>query len=569
MHTQHSQYGATMLRTLIAALVLYAFAYSLGSTPLTHANNIVVNSKLDTADPSKCRLRDAILNANNNDQSGSTNCAAGTAGMDNISFAFAQCAVIACTITLNSALPQITEDLTINGATGGGHVTLHGANAFGVLTTNGPPVVSNPFMVVNLTNLTISSGNRSGGGGILSRNTNLSLTNITLSNNSASVGGGAIDHDTGPLTLQNVTLNDNHAGSGRGGAIALGNGNVTITASTFNRNTARHGGAIDTLFAVVTSTQTTFLGNVASDYGGAISADDVHGLNIGSGSQFIGNFAGSRGSAIFIDDSCCPLVSPTVKIDTTSFGFNRVLTGTSDTDGGALYKLGSSRLTLSNSTFSVNLSNKSGGALVLAGGPVTLTNVTVSDNAASVSGGGIYVASISRPSVVELDNVTISNNIADDNNNRDGDGGGIFLQAGAVNVQNSIIAGNFDTPHNSGSMIAPDCQGAFSSSGFNLIGRNDKCNGFINGSNGNKVGTALNPINPLLGPLVINGGSTPTQALLAGSPARDAGNPAAPGSGGNACAATDQRGVLRPIGSRCDMGAFEANVLLFLPFIRR
>src|SRR5436309_2104797 len=175
MITQHTQYGSTMLRTLVAALVLYALACTLGSTPLAYANNIVVNSKLDTADPSKCRLRDAIINANNNDQSGSTNCAAGTAGMDNISFAFAQCAVIACTITLNSALPQITEDLTISGAASGGHVTLNGANAFGVLNTNGPPVVSNPFMVVNLTNLTISNGNRSGGGGILSRNTNLSL----------------------------------------------------------------------------------------------------------------------------------------------------------------------------------------------------------------------------------------------------------------------------------------------------------------------------------------------------------------------------------------------------------
>src|SRR5438270_10894992 len=127
MNTHHSPHAATMLRTLSVALLLIAFAYVLSSAPLAHASNIIVNSKLDTADPTKCRLRDAIINANNNDQSGSSNCAAGTAGMDNISFGFAQCAVIACTITLNSALPQITEDLTINGAAGGGHVTLHGA----------------------------------------------------------------------------------------------------------------------------------------------------------------------------------------------------------------------------------------------------------------------------------------------------------------------------------------------------------------------------------------------------------------------------------------------------------
>ena len=61
----------------------------------------------------------------------------------------------------------------------------------------------------------------------------------------------------------------------------------------------------------------------------------------------------------------------------------------------------------------------------------------------------------------------------------------------------------------------------------------------------------------MLGPLQDNGGPTFTHALLAGSPAIDARNPAAPGSGGNACEATDQRGVARPQGAACDIGAFE------------
>jgi cysteine-rich repeat protein len=37
----------------------------------------------------------------------------------------------------------------------------------------------------------------------------------------------------------------------------------------------------------------------------------------------------------------------------------------------------------------------------------------------------------------------------------------------------------------------------------------------------------------------------------------NAGNPNVPGSGGAACAATDQRGIDRPSGLRCDIGAFE------------
>ena len=80
--------------------------------------------------------------------------------------------------------------------------------------------------------------------------------------------------------------------------------------------------------------------------------------------------------------------------------------------------------------------------------------------------------------------------------------------------------------------------------------------GFFPGG-GNLVG-----VDPMLGPLADNGGPTSTRSLLPGSPALDAGNPAAPG-GPATCLATDQRGVARPQASsvggvaRCDMGAVE------------
>src|SRR5690606_29126136 len=61
---------------------------------------------------------------------------------------------------------------------------------------------------------------------------------------------------------------------------------------------------------------------------------------------------------------------------------------------------------------------------------------------------------------------------------------------------------------------------------------------------------------PLLGPLASNGGTTQTHALLANSPAIDAGDNAG-------CAAApvngvDQRGTVRPQGAACDIGAYEA-----------
>lgn len=55
----------------------------------------------------------------------------------------------------------------------------------------------------------------------------------------------------------------------------------------------------------------------------------------------------------------------------------------------------------------------------------------------------------------------------------------------------------------------------------------------------------------LIGPLSNNGGPTFTHALLPGSPAIDMADNAL-------CPATDQRGVVRPQGPTCDIGAYEA-----------
>jgi len=61
---------------------------------------------------------------------------------------------------------------------------------------------------------------------------------------------------------------------------------------------------------------------------------------------------------------------------------------------------------------------------------------------------------------------------------------------------------------------------------------------------------------PLLGPLADNGGPNKTMALQPGSPAIDAGN-------NTTCPGTDQRGILRPQGSICDIGAFELVAKLY------
>jgi hypothetical protein len=160
-----------------------------------------------------------------------------------------------------------------------------------------------------------------------------------------------------------------------------------------------------------------------------------------------------------------------------------------------------------------------------------------------------------------------------------GSGGGAFNNAQATNaiLRDTLIASNaaniggdggtnFDLTNYvavSGSDgTGFDLAGNFDSRGFNLISTGDGSTGFANGVMADQVGSDANPIDPQLGPLQMNGGFTPTHALLWGSPAIDQGN----------CFGvhTDQRGKHRPYvyssiprppgGDGSDIGAFELDV---------
>lgn len=131
---------------------------------------------------------------------------------------------------------------------------------------------------------------------------------------------------------------------------------------------------------------------------------------------------------------------------------------------------------------------------------------------------------------------------------------------GTVNLVNTLIGRN-----SSKNGSEPDCWGTLTSLGYSLIQS-------VNGNcmiSGTLTGVLTNT-NPLLGPLANVGGSTPVHTLLPGSPAINAGNPGASDGIGSHCMPTDQRGVTRPIGGRCDIGAFEGTgSVLFLPLIMK
>lgn len=209
--------------------------------------------------------------------------------------------------------------------------------------------------------------------------------------------------------------------------------------------------------------------------------------------------------------------------------------------GGGIYNQGT--LLLNVVTLSGNSSGSSGGAIANVG-TLAITNSTLSDNLANADGGGLSTTN----GLVELNNVTITDNTADGDSKAGGNGGGIFRSAGNLSLSNTIVAGNHDA---SAIQKYPDCSGILTSQGHNLVQSLAGCTLAGTGAN-DRTG-----VDPLLGALADNGGTTFTHALLDGSPAIDAGNPAAPGSSDGTCAPADQRGVARPQGPACDIGAFE------------
>jgi len=198
------------------------------------------------------------------------------------------------------------------------------------------------------------------------------------------------------------------------------------------------------------------------------------------------------------------------------------------------------------------------------GGEALLVNSTLIGNSSNYSDGGI-----SNGGQLVVINSTVTANSA--NVYSPGVVGGISSYAPAV-VKNSVIAGNYillNCP-TSDSSCASDCGGSFESHGHNIIGAlGDECQGFVDGNNGDMVGVAVEDILETFPqqaspsgtfPSVVladNGGLTPTAAILPNSPARDAIPASACTDEEDNPITTDQRGVPRPQGAACDIGAFE------------
>ena len=278
------------------------------------------------------------------------------------------------------------------------------------------------------------------------------LANLNLINAKTNFGA-AVHLDGATVTLDHVHVSNSQAPFG--GAIMVESGTLLVSHSEFTSNTASFGGAISQTGGSAIISSSSFTANVAAISGGGIDVYNLSHLTV-SGSLFDGNSAYYSGGAVLARG-----VTVQSSFADSTFVNNQALHGGTNVGGGAIVNQGV--LTLTNSTLTNNITAEAGGGLFLRSGRVTVRNSTLSGNAARGSGGGIATFGDSDlPAVVSLNNVTLSGNTADLDNNNSGDGGGLALTSDFITmtVTNSIVAGNFDTPNNLGTgTIRPDCSG--------------------------------------------------------------------------------------------------------------
>ena len=228
-----------------------------------------------------------------------------------------------------------------------------------------------------------------------------------------------------------------------------------------------------------------------------------------------------------MNDATLTVNYSTISNNTVVFGASG--SGVAGVGGGGIYNRGT--LIVNSSTINDNsagITDYSDGGGVLSWGPATIINSTIYHNTASEAGGGITDAG---NTLMTITNSTICNNAALSSGTYQTLGGGIYAYYsgnGEIILNNSIVAGNsqYNAVGYNDNGYEDFCGQPQAASSNNIIGVWPNANAVPSGlafNATNQVGTTVDPMNPMLGPLANNGGSTQTMALLPGSPAIDAG----------------------------------------------
>lgn len=492
-----------------AALMLLAVVFGYANA----ANFTVTN--LDNGGAGS--LRDAVAQANANP------------GPDVITFS------VTGTIVLTSGQISINDALTITGP-GANALTIDGnANSriFSIFE-NVPDVCATPGadFPVSISGLTLTNARRGGdipGGAMYSEKT-LTLSSVVISNSVAKEGGGLALGSR--YAGQSLTIEDSQF---------IGNSAQQLSTSTSGTNggalhfTQRCGGAAP-------PTTVTIRGSVFSGNRAVPSTFASAGAGI---------WVGVTGATISIADS--RVVGNTIVTQSPSTGSNN--------RGGGMSIDSADLVRIERTEISDNSADRAAGLRVLNANPgrqtagavtrVQIVNSTISGNVAATIGTGAGGIGTYGNVALEISNSTVSTNAA-----QGGAPGGIGVTTGAtvpasgsnalagtLTLTSSILGGN-TAPDVGSDGSVPSLQVSATRSLVTSI----QAGATIVGANN------IQGVSPGLGGLAFNGGSTRTQAVLAGSPAIDAGsNPLS--------LTTDQRGAgfPRTIGAGTDIGAYERD----------
>jgi large repetitive protein len=389
------------------------------------------------------------------------------------------------------------------------------------------------------------TGNRAAaGGGLTNAGGTLTVQDSEISNNTdsgyggAGINNGGVRNVPGTVTIEHSTL-VNDFGGGDGGAILNGqNGHpATPEAAALAPVRGPRPPPQSARRLVLTVMDSTFTGDQSGNGGGAVANDggtlSVAGSTLDSNraGQAIGGAISSFGSLSVSSstvDGNYACYGGGIEVFTGGTGGTSTVTQSTISDnhacvGGGLDETGS--LTVTQSTLARN-SAPVGAALEVEGSSsFSLSNSTVSANTADPGQGVVQTYACSSGTVSY---VTFA-----------GNSNALGISCHDVRVTGTILSDSTD---------GPNCVGAapVETTGYDLDSGTSCAFG---------LPTDLTSTDPRLHPLADNGGPTMTMALRSGSPALDHGGTAASG-----CPATDQRGVPRPQGPACDIGAFEKRV---------
>jgi len=241
----------------------------------------------------------------------------------------------------------ISQPLTLEGVSSTGAATLNGNQGGSVLTVNATSgtVTLNDLIITNGTGTRLFEANTAGGGIYHTGASTLTLNEVTVRLNQAGSGSG-IDNEAGPLILTHSSVNHNQCCAsgltGSGGGIFMNGGSLSLTSSSVSHNqTVNGGGGIANNGTEVTLSNASLRGNV---------------------------FTAGGGGGIW-------------NAGTLTIHGSKLTLNSASANGGGIDNLGSGSLT--NSIVTMNTAGSNGGGICnekVAGTPLTLVDTTVVDN---------------------------------------------------------------------------------------------------------------------------------------------------------------------------------------------